>query len=66
MSSPFDSEQLLWSSVITEILGCIQKILSRKKGHNFVKKNCRITSPTGMESAFDSEQLFWVLSKYLQ
>ena len=28
-----------------------------KKGHNFVK-NCRITSPTGMGSPFDSEQLF--------
>ena len=27
------------------------------KGHNFVKKNCRITSPTGMGSPFDSEQL---------
>ena len=29
-----------------------------KKGHNFVKKNCRITSPTVMGSPFDSEQLF--------
>ena len=29
-----------------------------KKGHNFVKK-WRITSPTGMGSPFDSEQLFW-------
>ena len=29
-----------------------------KNGHNFVKKNCRITSPTGMGSTFDSEQLF--------
>ena len=28
-----------------------------KKGHNFVKK-WRITSPTGMGSPFDSEQLF--------
>ena len=28
-----------------------------KKGHNFVKKNQRITSPTGMSSPFDSEQL---------
>ena len=31
-----------------------------KKGHNFVKKKRRITSP------FDSEQLLWVSSKYLQ
>ena len=29
-----------------------------KKGHNFVKRNWRITSPTGMGSSFDSE-LFW-------
>ena len=29
-----------------------------KKGHNFVKKNWKITSPTGMGSPFDSEQLF--------
>ena len=28
-----------------------------KKGHNFVKKKWRITSPTGMGSPFDSEQL---------
>ena len=28
-----------------------------KKGHNFVKKNWRITSHTGMGSPFDSEQL---------
>ena len=27
-----------------------------KKGHNFVKKTWRITSPTGMSSPFDSEQ----------
>ena len=26
-----------------------------KKGHNFVKKNWRITSSTGMGSPFDSE-----------
>ena len=37
-----------------------------KKGHNFVKKNWRITSPTGMGSPFDSEQLLWVSSKFLQ
>ena len=35
-----------------------------KKGHNYVKKYMRITSPTGMGSPFDSEQL--VSSKYLQ
>ena len=29
-----------------------------KNGYNFVKKNWRITSPTGMGSPFDSEQLF--------
>ena len=29
-----------------------------KNGHNFVKKNWRIISPTGMGSPFDSEQLF--------
>ena len=29
-----------------------------KKGHNFIKKNSRITSPTGMGSPFDSEQIF--------
>ena len=28
-----------------------------KKGHNFVKKNWRTISPTGMGSPFDSEQL---------
>ena len=37
-----------------------------KKGHNFVKKNWRITSPTDMGFPFDSEQLFRVSSKYLQ
>ena len=37
-----------------------------KKGHNFLKKYWRITSSTGMGSPFDSEQLFWVSSKYLQ
>ena len=37
-----------------------------KKGHNFVKKILRITSPTGMGSPFDCEQLFSVSSKYLQ
>ena len=26
-----------------------------KKGHNFVKKNGRITSPTGMGSPFESK-----------
>ena len=36
-----------------------------KKGHNLSKK-WRITSPTGMGSPFDSEQLLWVSSKYLQ
>ena len=29
-----------------------------KKGHNFVKTNCRITSPTGVGLPFDSKQLF--------
>ena len=31
-----------------------------KKGHNFqiVEKKLRITSPTGMDSPFDSEKLF--------
>ena len=29
-----------------------------KKGHNFVKKNGRITSSTGMGFPFGSEQLF--------
>ena len=28
-----------------------------KKGHNFVKQNWMITSPTDMGSPFDSEQL---------
>ena len=28
-----------------------------KKGHNFVKRNWRITSPTGMGSPFDNEKL---------
>ena len=37
-----------------------------KKGHNFVIKNWKITSPTGMSSSYDSEQLFRVSSKYLQ
>ena len=46
-----------------------------KKGYNFVKIKWRITTlskkvedylPTGMGSPFDSEQLFWVSSKYLQ
>ena len=29
-----------------------------KKGHNFVKKNWKITSPAGVDSPFDSEELF--------
>ena len=29
-----------------------------KKGHNFVKKKWRISSPTGMGSPFNSEHLF--------
>ena len=29
-----------------------------KKGHNFVQKNWRTTSPTGMGFPFDTEQLF--------
>ena len=37
-----------------------------KKGHNFVKKKLRITSPTVMGSPFDSEQLLCVSSKYPQ
>ena len=37
-----------------------------KKGHNWVKKNLRIISPTGTGSPFNSKQLVWVLSKYLQ
>ena len=37
-----------------------------KRGHNFVKKNWRIISSTGMGSPFDSEQLFLVSNKYLQ
>ena len=37
-----------------------------KKGITLSKKNFRITSPTGMGSPFDSEQQFWVSSKYLQ
>ena len=28
-----------------------------KEGYNFIKKNRRITSPTGMGSPFDNEQL---------
>ena len=28
-----------------------------KMGHNFVKKNWKIITPTGMGSPFDSEQL---------
>ena len=36
-----------------------------QKEHNFVKK-WKITSPTGMGSLFDSEQILWVSSKYLQ
>ena len=28
-----------------------------KKGHNYVKKNLRVTCPTGMGSLFDSEQV---------
>ena len=42
--------------VITEILENVENSKS-KKGHNLVKKNWRITSPTGMGSPFDSEQL---------
>ena len=37
---------------------CILENSKSKKGHNFVKKNWRITSLTGMGSPFDSEQLF--------
>ena len=37
-----------------------------KRGHNYIKINLRTTSPTGMGSPFDSKQLFWVSSKYLQ
>ena len=28
-----------------------------KKGHNYVKRNLRTTSPTGVGSPFDSKQL---------
>ena len=42
-------------SVITEVLENVENS-KFKKGHNFVKK-WRITSPTGMGSPFDSEQL---------
>ena len=37
-----------------------------KQGHNYVKSNSMITSPTGMGFTFDSEQLISVSSKYLQ
>ena len=36
----------------------LHKNSKSKKGHNFVKKKCRITCSTGMGSPFDSEQLF--------
>ena len=62
MSSPFESEQLLQVKVNIfsnnkDIMLHIENSKS-KKGHSFVKKNWRITSPTGMGSPFDSEQLF--------
>ena len=37
-----------------------------KKGYKFVKKDWRITYPTGMSPHFYSEQLLCVSSKYLQ
>ena len=62
MSFPFDSEQLLEFQVNIfsnnrDIRLHLENSKS-KKGHNLVKKNWRITSPTGMGSPFDSEQLF--------
>ena len=41
------------------MLGCsyIKKILSKKRGIALSKKDRRITSPTGMGSSFDSEQI---------
>ena len=36
-----------------------------KRGCNYVKKNFRITSPTGMGSPFDSKQLLWISSSVM-
>ena len=62
MSSPFDCEQLLeFQGNIFSNDRDIRLHLENsksKKGLNFVPKNLRITSPTGMGSPFDSEQLF--------
>ena len=53
----FLKEQEYRMRVPTLGCSCIQKILSRKRGITLSKKNCMITSPTGMGSPFDSEQL---------
>ena len=58
MGCPFASEQLLEFQVnILKMSKFSHENSKSKKGHNFVKKNWRITSPTGMGSPFDSEKL---------
>ena len=62
MRSPFDSEH--YSEFQVNVFSNNRDIRlhlensKSKKGHNFVKKNWRITSPADMGSPFDSEQLF--------